>query len=69
MKNIWMIALAATLMLVATWWDTDFSALSQLSAKDILPVLLVTAVIFLVKTGALSALLILIKKFWNRLRK
>ena len=68
MKNKWSIALAATLMLAVTWQDGDRSQFSSLSAADYLPVMVISAVIFLLKTGILSALLLMVKKLWEKLR-
>ena len=65
----WPLLLAALIMLAATWLDTDLSAFSQLSPGDLLPVILIAAVIFLVKTGALSLVLLGLRKLWNRIRK
>lgn len=64
-----MLALATMLMLAITWQDGGFSSLSDLSTGGLLPVLLITAVIFLLKTGLLSALLLMLKKLWDKLRK
>ena len=65
----WPLLLAALIMLAATWLDTDLSAFSQLSPGDLLPVILIAVVIFLAKTGALSLVLLGLRKFWNRIRK
>ena len=45
--------------------NTDFSAFQQLSAADLLPVIVIALVSFLLKSGALSALLIGIQKLWQ----
>ena len=68
-KRKWPLLLAALIMLAVTWLDTDLSAFSQLSPEDFLPVALITAVIFLAKTGALSLVLLGLRKLWNRIRK
>ena len=47
----------------------DFSAYRQLSGADLVPVIVITAVIFLVNTGVLSAILIALKKLWEQIRK
>ena len=65
----WPLLLAALIMLAATWLDTDLSAFSQLSPEALLPVILIAAVIFLAKTGALSLVLLGLRKLWNRVRK
>lgn len=65
----WPLLLAALIMLAATWLDTDLRAFSQLSPGDLLPVIRIAAVIFLAKTGALSLVLLGLRKLWNRIRK
>ncbi|MBO5317773.1 MAG: hypothetical protein J6A74_04955 [Oscillospiraceae bacterium] len=45
--------------------NADFSAYQQLSPTDFLPVIVITLVGFLIKTGVLSALLIGIKQLWK----
>ena len=67
--NKWILLVAALIMLAVTWLGKEPESLSQLSAGDLLPILAVSAVIFLVKTGVLSALLLLIKKLWDKFRK
>jgi len=67
-KNKWLLAAAALIMLAITWLDNDFSAYRQLSPADLAPVLIITVIIFLVKTGVLSALLIFLKKMWERIQ-
>lgn len=69
MKNKWPVAIAALIMLALTWIDTDTGALKKLSPDAIVPVLGITAVIFLIKTGILSAVLAAIRKLWEHLRK
>lgn len=68
-KNKWPLAIAAALMLAVTWFDTDLEALKGLSGSDFLPVAIITAVIFLLKTGLLSVVLIGLKKLWDHFRK
>ena len=65
----WPIAIAALIMPAPTWMDTDTGALKNLSVDAIVPVLMITAVIFLVKTGVLPAVLAVIKKLWEHFRK
>lgn len=43
--------------------------LTTLGIKDFIPLLLIFAVICLLKTGALAALILGIKKLWQRIRK
>ena len=68
-KRKWPLLLAALIMLAVTWLDTDLNAFSQLSPEDLLPVIRIAAVIFLAKTGALSLVLLGLRKLWNRIRK
>ena len=68
-KNPWPIAIAAVIMLALSWMDTDTGALKTLSPDAIVPVLLITAIIFLVKTGILSAVCMAVKKLWDHFRK
>lgn len=69
MKNKWPVAIAALIMLALTWMDTDTGALKILSPDAIVPVLGITAVVFLLKTGILSAVLAAIRKLWEHPRK
>lgn len=68
-ENKHILAAVAVIFMAATWLDNDFSALQSLNPVDFLPVLIITAVIFLAKTGAVSAVLIGLKKLWEHLRK
>jgi hypothetical protein len=67
--NKWILVLAALVIMAATWLGTDTQQLQQLSAGDLIPVLVVSAVIFLLKTGALSAVLLFLKKTLDHFRK
>jgi len=49
--------------------NADFSVYQQLSAVDLLPVIVIALVSFLIKTGVLSAAVIGIKKLWEWIRK
>lgn len=69
MKTKWPVTIAALIMLALTWIDTDTGALKNLSPDAIVPVLGITAVVFLLKTGILSAVLAALKKLWEQLRK
>lgn len=66
--NKWLIAAAALSMMALTWMDNGSDAFSRLSPEMLVPVLVITAVIYLFKTSLLSALLIALKKLWERLR-
>ena len=68
-KNKWLLAAAAIIMLGISWANADLSAFQQRSFSDFAPVLIITTVVFLIKTGVLSALLIAIKKLWDWLRR
>ena len=61
--------LAALIMLAVTWLNNDPDSLSSLSPEALLPVLILTAVIFLLKTGMLSLVLLGLRKLWNRIQK
>lgn len=69
MKNKWVLVSAAVVMLAVTWLDGEFAGFSSLSTGDLLPVLLIAGVIFLFKTGIFAALLLGLKKLWEKLRK
>jgi len=49
--------------------NADFSAYKQLSAVDLLPVIVIALVSFLIKAGVLSAVVIDIKELWEWIRK
>ena len=49
--------------------NADFSTFQQLSPADFLPVIVITLVSFLIKTGTLSALLIGIRKLWEWIKR
>ena len=65
----WPLAIAAAIMLAVTWLDNDHSSFQNLTPEEIAPVIVITAVIFLVKTGVLSAVLMGLKKLWDFLRQ
>ncbi len=68
MKNKWILFCVAIILMAINLLDADFSAYKQLSPGDFLPVIAVALVVFLVKTGVLSALLIGIKKLWEKIK-
>ena len=68
-KRKWPLLAAALIMMAITWLSKDPGTLSQLSGEDLWPVVILTAVIFLLKTGALSLILLGLRKLWNRIRK
>ncbi len=69
MKNKWILIGVAFILMTINFLNADFSAYKQLSVADLLPVIAIALVIFLIKTGILSALLIGIKKLWEWLRR
>lgn len=69
MKGKWILFAAAVLWIIINLWNSDFSTLQQLAPGDLLPVLVIALVSFLLKTGVLSALVVGIKKLWQRLRR
>ena len=64
----WVLFAVALVIMAINYLSKDFSAYLQMSAADLAPVIVITAVIFLVKTGVLSAVLIGFKKLWERLK-
>ena len=65
----WILFALALIIMAVNYLSKDFSAYKQLSAADLIPVIGITAVIFLLKTGVLSALLIGLKKLWEQIKK
>lgn len=49
--------------------DFKFSQLENLTFKDILPIIVLTALIFLLRTSIFSVILLSIQKVWNGLVK
>lgn len=69
MKNKWILFTVALVLIAINLLNGDFSAFKQLSAVDLLPVIVIALVSFLIKTGVLSAAVIGIKKLWEWFRK
>ena len=65
----WILFALALVIMAVNYLSKDYSAYKQLSAADLIPVIGITAVIFLLKTGVLSALLIGLKKLWEQIKK
>lgn len=65
----WILFAIAIVIMAINYLSKDFSAYRQLSPADLAPVIVITAVVFLLKTGALSAILIALKKLWDRIQK
>lgn len=61
-----LLAAAAILWIVVNLLDNDYSAMGDLSAGDLAPVLMITGVVFLLKTGAVAVVLALAKKLWDK---
>lgn len=69
MKNKWILLGIAIVLMAINLLNTDLSAYRQLSPADFLPVIAIVLASFLIKTGVLSALLIVIKKLWERIKR
>lgn len=69
MKNKWILFGVAVGLIAIKLLNTDFSAYKQLSPADLVPVIVIALVIFLIKTGILSAVLIGLKKLWKKIRR
>ena len=65
----WILFAIAIVIMAINYLSKDFSAYRQLSPADLAPVIVITAVVFLLKIGALSAILIVLKKLWDRIQK
>jgi hypothetical protein len=69
MKNKWILFGVAIVLMAINFLNADFTVYKQLSLADLVPIIAVALMIFLLKTGVLSALLIGIKKLWEWLRR
>ena len=69
MKSKWILFTVALALIAINLVNADFSAYKQLSAVDLLPVIVIALMSFLIKTGVLSTAVIGIKKPWQWLRK
>ena len=69
MKNKWILFSVAIVLIAINLLNADFSSYRQLSPADFLPVIVIALISFLIKTGVLSALLIGIKKLWDKVRR
>ena len=65
----WILFALALVIMAVNYLSKDFSAYKQLSAADLIPVIGITVVIFLLKTGILSALLIGLKKLLEQIKE
>ena len=68
MKNKWILFGVAIILMAINFLNADFSVYQQMSPADFLPILIIALVSFFIKAGALSALLIAIKKLWEWLK-
>ena len=59
----------AIIIMATNFLNADLSAWKQLSLADLWPVIAITVVSFLIKTGVLSALVIGLKKLWEWLTR
>ena len=66
MKNKWILFGVAIVLMAINLLNADFSAFKQLSPADFGPVIVITAVSFLLKTGAVTTVLIGLKKLWKK---
>ena len=62
----WIVLFAALMMLYFSLKDFNFSQLEKLTFKDVLPILVLTAIIIVFKTSILSVVLLGIQKFWRK---
>lgn len=69
MKNKWILFAVALILIAINLLNADFSTYKQLSAVDLLPVIVIALVSFLIKIGVLSAAVIGIKKLWQWIQK
>ena len=65
----WLVLFAALIMFYFSLKDFDFSQLGELAFQDILPIIVLTAIIILFKTSILSVFLLSIQKIGRRLTK
>lgn len=68
-KYRWIVFISSVIMILVNLSKADFSVYRQFSTDALIPVIAIAAVVFLLKTGVLSALLIGLKKLWERLHK
>ena len=68
-KYRWILFISAVIMIAVNFSKADFSVYQQLSVSELIPIIAITAVVFLLKTGVLSGILAGLKKLWDRLHK
>ena len=69
MKNKWILFGVAIVLMGINLLNADFSVYKNLSPTDLVPVIGIALVIFLIKTGVVSTLLIGIKKIWEWIQR
>ena len=65
----WLVVIVIVLMLALTLKDVDANQLESFTIKDMLPLFVITAVIFILKTSVFSMLVLGVQKIWRRLGK
>ena len=65
----WILFISAVILIAVHLLKANFSVYQQLSVSELIPIIAITAVIFLLKTGVLSGILVGLKKLWERLHK
>lgn len=65
----WLVLIAALLMISYSLKDFNFNQLESLALKDLLPIIVLTALVILLKTSIISVVFLSIQKLWNRLTK
>ena len=68
-KYRWIQFISAVIMIAVNLSKADFSVYRQFSANELIPIAAITVVIFLLKTGVLSGILIGLKELWQRFLK
>ena len=68
-KNKWLLYATVFILLVISLVSTMLSSECRLSGADLAPIIVITLVSFLIKTGVLSAILIGLKKLWKWIRR
>ena len=65
----WVVLIAVLIMLFFSFKDFDFSQLAEMGFKDIVPIIVLTVFIFILRAGVFSVILLSIQKLWNKLSK
>ena len=64
-----LILIATLIMLFFSLKDFNFSQLGQMEFKDILPIIVLTTFVFVLRAGIVSIILLSIRKLWSKLCK